>query len=233
MIEVHNDPAHAKSDGAQSLTPDQFDSLMAHAEAGGGVLWQGAELTPGRTPLFPAPLPVWRGRLLCSFPRRPAGFCRRRGRSLFIQDRPAGSTFFVPARRAVLCFGLGLDGAPLFARTRARPGSRPDAAVLAGAKLKVAFHNAQVQFGVNSRRRVWPARGPSLCSVRVNFCWFMAVGASSAACTPCLNQSGQGGVGAADLLRRFDPVGRALGLAVPDGDHTAEFFAPHPAGKRR
>ena len=29
MIEVHNDPAHAKSDGAQSLTPDQFDSLMA------------------------------------------------------------------------------------------------------------------------------------------------------------------------------------------------------------
>ena len=29
MIEVHNDHAHAKSDGAQSLTPDQFDSLMA------------------------------------------------------------------------------------------------------------------------------------------------------------------------------------------------------------
>ena len=29
MIEVHNDPAHAKSDGAQSLTPDQFDTLMA------------------------------------------------------------------------------------------------------------------------------------------------------------------------------------------------------------
>ena len=29
MIEVHNDPAHAKCDGAQSLTPDQFDSLMA------------------------------------------------------------------------------------------------------------------------------------------------------------------------------------------------------------
>ena len=28
MIEVHNDPAHAKSDGAQSLTPDQFDTLM-------------------------------------------------------------------------------------------------------------------------------------------------------------------------------------------------------------
>ena len=28
MIEVHNDPARAKSDGAQSLTPDQFDELM-------------------------------------------------------------------------------------------------------------------------------------------------------------------------------------------------------------
>ena len=29
MIEVHNDPAHAKSDGAQSLTPAQFSELMA------------------------------------------------------------------------------------------------------------------------------------------------------------------------------------------------------------
>lgn len=29
MIEVHNDPQHALSDGAQSLTPDQFDQLMA------------------------------------------------------------------------------------------------------------------------------------------------------------------------------------------------------------
>jgi len=28
MIEVHNNPAKAKSDGAQSLTPDQFDTLM-------------------------------------------------------------------------------------------------------------------------------------------------------------------------------------------------------------
>ncbi len=28
MIEVHNDPPHALSDGAQSLTPDQFDRLM-------------------------------------------------------------------------------------------------------------------------------------------------------------------------------------------------------------
>ena len=28
MIEVHNDPAKAKSDGAQSLTPDAFDTLM-------------------------------------------------------------------------------------------------------------------------------------------------------------------------------------------------------------
>ena len=29
MIEVHNDPPHAKSDGAQCLTPDQFDRLTA------------------------------------------------------------------------------------------------------------------------------------------------------------------------------------------------------------
>ena len=28
MIEVHNDPPHALCDGAQSLNPDQFDSLM-------------------------------------------------------------------------------------------------------------------------------------------------------------------------------------------------------------
>ena len=28
MIEVHNDPAHALSDGAQSLTPDAFNALM-------------------------------------------------------------------------------------------------------------------------------------------------------------------------------------------------------------
>ena len=28
MMEVHNDPAHAKCDGAQSLTPAQFDALM-------------------------------------------------------------------------------------------------------------------------------------------------------------------------------------------------------------
>ena len=32
MIEVHNDPAHAKCDGAQSLTPDQFDVLTAKVE---------------------------------------------------------------------------------------------------------------------------------------------------------------------------------------------------------
>ena len=28
LIEVHNDPAHALCDGAQSITPDQFDALM-------------------------------------------------------------------------------------------------------------------------------------------------------------------------------------------------------------
>lgn len=33
MIEVHNDPENALSDGQQSLTPDQFDSLMAKVKA--------------------------------------------------------------------------------------------------------------------------------------------------------------------------------------------------------
>jgi 3-deoxy-7-phosphoheptulonate synthase len=28
MIEVHNDPPHAKCDGQQSLTPEKFDRLM-------------------------------------------------------------------------------------------------------------------------------------------------------------------------------------------------------------
>ena len=33
MIEVHNDPAHALCDGAQSLTPDQFHNLMGDLKA--------------------------------------------------------------------------------------------------------------------------------------------------------------------------------------------------------
>ena len=33
MIEVHNDPPHAKCDGAQSITPDQFDALMGRLGA--------------------------------------------------------------------------------------------------------------------------------------------------------------------------------------------------------
>ncbi|MEF9970500.1 MAG: 3-deoxy-7-phosphoheptulonate synthase [Ruthenibacterium sp.] len=33
MMEVHNDPAHAKCDGAQSLTPAQFDLLMGKIKA--------------------------------------------------------------------------------------------------------------------------------------------------------------------------------------------------------
>ena len=31
LIEVHNDPLHALCDGAQSLTPQQFDSLVKKA----------------------------------------------------------------------------------------------------------------------------------------------------------------------------------------------------------
>ena len=33
IIEVHNDPPHAKCDGQQSLTPEQFDALMAKVDA--------------------------------------------------------------------------------------------------------------------------------------------------------------------------------------------------------
>ncbi|NLG24777.1 MAG: 3-deoxy-7-phosphoheptulonate synthase, partial [Clostridiales bacterium] len=33
MIEVHNDPPHALSDGAQSLTPAAFDELMGGVRA--------------------------------------------------------------------------------------------------------------------------------------------------------------------------------------------------------
>ncbi len=33
IIEVHNNPAQALSDGAQSLTPDQFDKVAAHVKA--------------------------------------------------------------------------------------------------------------------------------------------------------------------------------------------------------
>ena len=29
IIEVHNDPPHALSDGRQSLTPEQFDDLIS------------------------------------------------------------------------------------------------------------------------------------------------------------------------------------------------------------
>ena len=32
-IEVHDDPAHAWSDGAQALTPDQFDRTMERIRA--------------------------------------------------------------------------------------------------------------------------------------------------------------------------------------------------------
>ena len=33
IIEVHNDPQHAISDGAQSLTPEQFDPVAKHVNA--------------------------------------------------------------------------------------------------------------------------------------------------------------------------------------------------------
>ena len=38
IIEVHNDPSHALSDGAQSLTPDQFDKVAAHVKKAAELL---------------------------------------------------------------------------------------------------------------------------------------------------------------------------------------------------
>lgn len=38
IIEVHNDPSHALSDGAQSLTPDQFDKVAAHVKRAAELL---------------------------------------------------------------------------------------------------------------------------------------------------------------------------------------------------
>ncbi len=38
IIEVHNDPSHALSDGAQSLTPDQFDKVAAHVQKAAELL---------------------------------------------------------------------------------------------------------------------------------------------------------------------------------------------------
>jgi len=52
LIEVHNDPDHALSDGAQSMFPDQFARLMSElrviAPAIGRSLAQGTEVAPAR-----------------------------------------------------------------------------------------------------------------------------------------------------------------------------------------
>ena len=37
IIEVHNDPPHALSDGAQSVTPDEFRRIASHVEEVAGV----------------------------------------------------------------------------------------------------------------------------------------------------------------------------------------------------
>ena len=37
MLEVHNDPKNAKCDGAQSITPAEFDTVMAHLKSAAGI----------------------------------------------------------------------------------------------------------------------------------------------------------------------------------------------------
>ena len=44
IIEVHNDPPHALSDGAQSITPDQFDALADRLRSVAGMF--GKEMNP-------------------------------------------------------------------------------------------------------------------------------------------------------------------------------------------
>jgi 3-deoxy-7-phosphoheptulonate synthase len=38
IVEVHNDPDHAKSDGAQSLYPEQFTEMMTQLRAIASVI---------------------------------------------------------------------------------------------------------------------------------------------------------------------------------------------------
>jgi 3-deoxy-7-phosphoheptulonate synthase len=46
MIEVHPNPANALSDGAQSLTPDQFDKLMSELAVIGKVMERWPQAAP-------------------------------------------------------------------------------------------------------------------------------------------------------------------------------------------
>jgi 3-deoxy-7-phosphoheptulonate synthase len=41
MVEVHHDPDHALSDGQQSITPDQFATLMSEVKQIAAVLERG------------------------------------------------------------------------------------------------------------------------------------------------------------------------------------------------
>ncbi len=50
LIEVHNDPEKALSDGPQSLYPDQFDQLMGELRIIAPVLGRSLPLAKARTP---------------------------------------------------------------------------------------------------------------------------------------------------------------------------------------
>ena len=51
IVEVHPDPDHARSDGYQSLDPDQFDELMREVTAIAGVLGRSTGLSAFKAPL--------------------------------------------------------------------------------------------------------------------------------------------------------------------------------------
>jgi 3-deoxy-7-phosphoheptulonate synthase len=51
MVEVHCDPDHALSDGAQSLYPDQFDELMTQVRQIAPVVGRSVAPQPAASPV--------------------------------------------------------------------------------------------------------------------------------------------------------------------------------------
>jgi 3-deoxy-7-phosphoheptulonate synthase len=51
MVEVHCDPDHALSDGAQSLYPEQFDDLMAQIRQIAPVVGRSVAAQPTPNPV--------------------------------------------------------------------------------------------------------------------------------------------------------------------------------------
>ena len=135
-----------------SYRPDKQDVSAADT----AVFFQARRSSPTLT-ISPAPIVMSRSPAL-QFSRRPAGFCRRRGRSLFIQDRPAGSTFLCrPAGRSCVLFGVVRRAA--FLRGRAPGRLTPRCCCPCRSQAQSGISQCPGPVWCKSRRRVWPARG--------------------------------------------------------------------------